>query len=231
MAMFCVFSRFHKFYETTQSKSSFPGTKINNDCKDLHGNGYKLSGVYEIVPFCDESQVSVYCDMETEGGGWTAIQRRSSGSVSFDRSWWDYKKGFGNANDSYWIGNDVIHKLTKGRNSSLYVSITLTNGTKLYELYNQFSVADESKNYRLFLGGPATGTLGDRMLDTGYTDNDLSGMSFSTPDRDHDTAIGSCAAYSDRRGGWWFRNCHSAFLNGPWSPAYWPWPWYPPLGN
>ncbi|XP_062592612.1 fibroleukin-like [Saccostrea cucullata] len=171
---------------------------IHKDCKnlkDLYLNGNTESGVYEIYPFGNNSRVSVFCDMVTEGGGWTAIQKRVSGSVSFDRTWTDYKTGFGNPNGSYWIGNDVIHQLTKGRNSSLYVSITLTNGKKLYELYNQFSVADEIKKYRLFLGGPATGTLEDSMLDTGNSYYDLSGMSFSTPDRDNDRySTGNCAA-------------------------------------
>ncbi|XP_062577705.1 microfibril-associated glycoprotein 4-like isoform X1 [Saccostrea cucullata] len=199
------------------------------DCKNLYINGNTESGVYAIYPFSIESKVSVFCDMMTESGGWTAIQKRVSGSVSFDRTWSDYKTGFGKANDSYWIGNDVIHQLTKGRNSSLYVSITLTNGTKLYELYNQFSVADEANKYRLFLGGPATGTLGDSMLHTGYPYYyDLSGMYFSTSDRDNDGwSFGNCAAVSTRRGGWWFNECHRAFLNGQWFPGSWIKPWYP----
>ncbi|XP_062596671.1 ficolin-1-like [Saccostrea cucullata] len=166
--------------------------------------------------------------METESGGWTAIQKRTSGSVSFDRTWTEYRDGFGYPNDSYWIGNDVIHQLTKGSNSSLYVSITLQNGTTLYERYHQFSVSGEDDIYKLFLGGPASGTLGDRMLDTGSPDYlDLSGMSFSTPDRDNDRYIGNCAALSSRRGGWWFNWCNSAFLNGPWSSALWSTPWHP----
>ncbi|XP_062592613.1 fibroleukin-like [Saccostrea cucullata] len=201
---------------------------IYKDCKDFYIRGNTESGVYEIHPFGNNSKVSVFCDMMTEGGGWTAIQKRVSGTVSFDRTWTDYKTGFGNPNGSYWIGNDVIHQLTKGRNSSLYVSITLTNGKKLYELYNQFSVADEINKYRLFLGGPATGTLGDSLLDTVNSAGDLSGMYFSTPDRDNDgDSEGNCAADSNRRGGWWFNDCYLAFLNGQWSPGYWSDPWYP----
>ncbi|XP_062618098.1 angiopoietin-related protein 7-like [Saccostrea cucullata] len=209
-------------------------SKIITDCKDHFLQGYKQSGIYSINPFCNETQVHVYCDMETEGGGWTAIQKRVSGSVSFDRTWVEYKDGFGSPNDSYWIGNDVIHQLTKGRNSSssLYVSIMLQNGTILYELYRQFSVSDGTDKYKLFLGGPATGTLGDAMLDTGYSFHDLSGMSFSTPDRDNDGWIGGhCAARSNRRGGWWFNRCHNAFLNGQWSSWSWYRPWYPTVND
>ncbi|XP_062600078.1 fibroleukin-like [Saccostrea cucullata] len=122
--------------------------------------------------------------MTTMGGGWTAIQKRVTGPLSFDRYWTEYKYGFGLPEQDVWVGNDFIHLLTKD-NSSLYVSITLLNGTTLYEMYDRFSVSDEAGKYQLFLAGPATGTLGDAMLDTDYPDHfDLSVMSFSTPDWD-----------------------------------------------
>ncbi|XP_061186265.1 fibroleukin-like [Saccostrea echinata] len=98
--------------------------------------------------------------METIGGGWTAIQKRVDGSVSFYRTWREYKNGFGSPEQDVWAGNDVIHQLTKEKNASLYVSITLQNGTTLYEMYDQFSVSDETGKYQLFLAGPASGTLG-----------------------------------------------------------------------
>ncbi|XP_061191050.1 fibroleukin-like isoform X3 [Saccostrea echinata] len=204
--------------------------KLYVDCKHYYLQGQTQSGVYRISPIGNESQVDVYCDMVTEGGGWTAIQKRVSGSESFDRTWAEYKNGFGNPDDSYWIRNDTIHQLTKGRNSSLYVSITIKNGTTFYELYQEFSINDEADNYSLFLGGPATGTLGDSMLKTGDSNKDLSGMSFTTPDRDNDRysiGIGNCAARPRSRGGWWFNWCSYAFLNGPWYPAVWQKPWYP----
>ncbi|XP_061190755.1 fibroleukin-like [Saccostrea echinata] len=191
---------------------------------DLYMNGHTQSGVYRINPFGNESQINVYCDMETEGGGWTAIQKRRNGRVSFNKTWAEYKTGFGNTSDSYWIGNDVIHQLTKGRNSFLYISITRKDDIKYYELYDQFAVADESDNYTLFLGGPYMGTLGDNMLDTGYTFYDLSGMSFSTPDRDNDRKREENCA-SEHNGDWRFNKCHYAYLNGPWYPERWTYPW------
>ncbi|XP_062609945.1 fibroleukin-like [Saccostrea cucullata] len=166
--------------------------------------------------------------MTTMGGGWTAIQKRLDGSMTFNRTWTEYKNGFGSPAQNVWIGNDVIHKLTKENTSSLYVSITLQNGTTLYEMYDGFSVSDEAGKYQLFLAGPANGTLGDSMLNTGYSGINLSGMSFSTPDRDNDRwSAGNCAVLSDRRGGWWFNWCHAAFLNGQWSPESWYRPWFP----
>ncbi|XP_062610919.1 fibroleukin-like, partial [Saccostrea cucullata] len=128
--------------------------------------------------------------------------------------------------------NDVIHQLTKENSSSLYVSITLQNSTMLYEMYDRFSVSDEAGKYQLFLAGPARGTLGNSMLDTGYSGADLFGMYFSTPDRDNDKWTGgSCAALSNVRGGWWFNYCYRAFLNGQWSPGDWRNPWHPKISN
>ncbi|XP_062613111.1 fibroleukin-like [Saccostrea cucullata] len=201
------------------------------DCKGLRENGHTYSGVYEIYPFgTDPRPVRVYCDMITMGGGWTVIQKRVTGSVSFDRTWDDYKNGFGEAGQDFWIGNEVIHQLTKEKTSSLYISITLVNGSKLYELYDQFSVLNEADNYQLFLAGNASGTLGDSILHTGSYYGNLSGMEFSTFDRDNDQwTRGNCA--SVLKGGWWFNWCCFAFLNGPWIPDSWFWPWYPTVAN
>ena len=57
---------------------------------------------------------TVYCDMETDGGGWIVIQRRnaSMGWVNFVRGWTDYKNGFGDLDGEFWIGLKQIHELT-----------------------------------------------------------------------------------------------------------------------
>ncbi|XP_062572629.1 fibroleukin-like [Saccostrea cucullata] len=196
------------------------------DCKVYRDIGYTESGVYSIYPFGPSSEsVRTYCDMETLDGGWTAIQNRINESVSFERNWADYRIGFGGPEHSFWIGNDAIHQLTKGNDSSLYVTIKLRDGRTLYELYDRFLVSSETENYQLFLGGPASGTLGDGMLHTQDNIFDLSGMYFSTFDKDNDRSGSNCAEFY--RGGWWFNACFNAFLNGPWAMEDWAYPWFP----
>lgn len=51
--------------------------------------------------------------METSGGGWTTIQRRKSGLVSFFRDWRQYKQGFGSIRGDFWLGNEHIHRLSR----------------------------------------------------------------------------------------------------------------------
>uniref|UniRef100_A0A3Q3IRI4 Fibrinogen C-terminal domain-containing protein n=1 Tax=Monopterus albus TaxID=43700 RepID=A0A3Q3IRI4_MONAL len=82
------------------------------DCASIYYNGVRRSGLYTVVPSLVGAPVEVYCDMDTDGGGWTMIQRRVDGSVSFDRTWRDYRDGFGDLHSEFWLGNDHIHDLS-----------------------------------------------------------------------------------------------------------------------
>ncbi|XP_062591741.1 fibrinogen-like protein A [Saccostrea cucullata] len=135
---------------------------------------------------------------------WTVIQRRFDGSVLFNRSWSEYKAGFGSLDSEFWLGNDNIHDLTK--NGLTYMRVDLMNSTGgwNYAEYSRFSVDSEENKYNLTITGHSGGLRND--LDI------LHGMFFSTHDVDNDLYIYSCA--SNNKGGWWFHECFKANLNG-----------------
>ncbi|XP_004079390.1 tenascin-R isoform X2 [Oryzias latipes] len=167
-------------------------------------NGETLSGVYTIYINRDPSQgVQVYCDMSTDEGGWIVFQRRQNGLTDFSRKWSDYRVGFGNLEDEFWLGLDNIHRIaSQGRYE---LRIDMKDGQEsVYANYDKFSIGDARNLYKLRIG-EYNGTAGDSL-------SYHQGRPFSTKDRDNDIAVTNCAL--SYKGAWWYKNCHRANLNG-----------------
>ncbi|XP_048805742.1 fibroleukin [Lagopus muta] len=183
---------------------------MQRDCADHYAAGKRSSGIYPITPDPRNSTFQVYCDMETQGGGWTVLQRRQDGSTNFNRTWNDYKHGFGNLSREFWLGNDKIHLLTKSQEMQLRIDLEDFNGIKEYAKYQHFYVANEYLKYRLSVHG-YSGTAGDALHYSRHYNHDQ--KFFTTPDKDNDRyASGNCGAFYSS--GWWFDACLSANLNG-----------------
>nr|XP_039251608.1 ryncolin-1-like [Styela clava] len=162
----------------------------------------ETGGIFDIYP--GRKQTEVYCDMETDGGGWIVFQRRKDGSEDFFRSWNDYVTGFGNKKGEFWLGLETLHKITSSGSYELRVDLEDWSGVKKYARYSTFKIGSASTKYRINLGaysGDATDSMSRE-----------NGMKFSTKDRDHDTWPNNCA--SAYKGAWWYGKCHIANLNG-----------------
>ncbi|XP_033625912.1 fibrinogen-like protein 1 [Asterias rubens] len=181
-------------------------TKIHGvrDCSDVLARGEARSGVYAAKPDSGRP-FKVYCDMETDGGGWTVFQRRQDGSVDFYLDFANYSRGFGNLEGEFWLGNDNLHRLTAQGEYELRVDLTSFDDDTGFALYESFGIADVSDNYRLTVGS-YNGTAGDWLA---YHNN----QAFTTKDRDNDLwSSGNCA--QDRHGAWWYYSCAASNLNG-----------------
>ncbi|XP_071836359.1 uncharacterized protein [Apostichopus japonicus] len=166
------------------------------DCYEIYNTGIHIDGVYTIYPTgWEDSGFQVYCEMSTDGGGWTILQNRTSGSVNFYRGWNAYRDGFESPSGDHWLGNDKIHDLTTQKTYQLMIDLTDSAGSQFHARYSTFRIGDEGNKYRLSIGS-YTGNAGyDAMK---YRNN----KPFSTHDRDYDHwSSVNCA--QKHRSGWW----------------------------
>ena len=151
--------------------------------------------------------MNVFCDMVTDAGGWTVIQRRVDDSTNFYLDWASYKQGFGSLFGNLWLGNDNIHRLTASGNIVLRVDLEDWSGTTIHVVYRTFVVDDERNKYKL----NATDYIGSDEVSWGLTRENK--MCFSTKDRNNNPGGGRNYAVQFQ-GGWWYTSSPSSNLNG-----------------
>ncbi|XP_044032931.1 fibroleukin [Siniperca chuatsi] len=180
------------------------------DCAEIYRLGIKENGIYTIQPDLGRPALEAKCDMETAGGGWTVIQNRQDGSLDFNRTWQEYREGFGSPQGELWLGNAALYGLTSTGQHQLRIELEDWHQQKRHATYNNFKVASEAQRYRL-TAREYSGDAGNALSYSKRYNHD--GRSFSTADRDHDRyAAGNCGQYYGA--GWWFDACLAANLNG-----------------
>ena len=207
--------------QNTKINKSHPSTtvintdgKIYHTCLELLANGYHQSGVYNITPIPGHSK-TVYCDQNTNGGGWIVLMRNKYGNITFDQTWDKYKNGFGFLHYDFWLGNDFLHQMTttykhvRGKAMDLYIKLIDQANKSFYAKYSTFVVKSEEDKYYLQSVGGYSGTAGDSLY---YSNVEH----FTTKDRDNDNSQLNCAKVSERGaatfGGWWYYKCYRACL-------------------
>ena len=180
-----------------------------------------------------------YCDMTTDGGGWIVVARRAGGKRSFDKTWKQYKRGFGPIDRDFWIGLDSMFKLTRS-SSEMRVELIHPNGSHFHAHYDYFSVGPETLNYVLTIKG-----YNAAKSNTFDAFSEHNGAQFTTKDRNNivgdEDLVKLCWRVSTNRtgGGWWYLNgtngyCYKTNLNEmyfvdtnmtiargvPWYPTY-----------
>ena len=100
----CVLLFSGVLYVVSSDTSACCLSETPRNCYHALQLGNTVSGIYVIDPRDGLGSFRVWCDMQTDGGGWTVFQRRRDGSVDFYRGWDEYKRGFGALHGEFWLG-------------------------------------------------------------------------------------------------------------------------------
>jgi len=116
-----------------------------------------------------------------------------------------FKTGFGIRTCNYWLGNELIHQLTKdGQYKVRFDLHAEVSGKWYWAEYSTFIVDSEETKYRLTVDGYSG--------NAGHTMARHNGMMFTTFDSDNDIKYKNCAII--RGGGFWWKKCGRARVNG-----------------
>ena len=170
----------------------FTGKKPLCDCSrfkaksDCLQSEHKESGLHR-VKLNNGRVIDVFCDHETDKGGWIVMQRRINGNRTFYEDWANYKNGFGKLSEEFWIGNENLYYLTNQNSmkNELRVELEDWEGNKVYAKYSNFRIGNEDDGYKLYING-YHGDAGDGLI---YHNAKL----FSTYDVDNDDFERKCA--------------------------------------
>eukprot|EP00795_Rhopilema_esculentum_P011936 gene11936-2505_t len=155
-----IWKKMQPHNDRTSGVTTIP--RAYNSCKDAMEDGINTSQIVTLSTNGENFQT--WCDMTTDGGGWTVFQRRVNGSLSFEKTWQQYEKGFGDPSGNFWLGLEKIHLLTKAKNSTLRVDLINLTLEKGYAKYKQFGVGENQTGYKLDVEN-YEGNIGDGLAE------------------------------------------------------------------
>ncbi|XP_071790441.1 ficolin-1-like [Asterias amurensis] len=130
------------------------------DCQALLDAGNTESGVYTVSLPNSQELLDVNCEM-IDTTGWLVFQRRLNGSVNFTRNWNEYKRGFGNLQGEFWLGNEAVRLLTGLAESNWTIRVDLTDETGVEGSLTKSSFRIVGDEYTLQVGSSELGQIGE----------------------------------------------------------------------
>ncbi|XP_047483851.1 fibroleukin-like [Penaeus chinensis] len=205
--------------QSLEGLSKMVTRSLPEDCSQAKARGAWSAVTLVAPPGMGPREVA--CDQHMADGGWTVVLARRPPSTprhhaihesrlprtEFNTSWGEYKKGFGDPRGEFWLGNEVLHALTRDVPHQLHVHLTDWDGNTASSTWDYFRVSSESDKYRLSVKEyRPDSTAGD-----GFRHHDS--HEFSTYDRDNDVYPEEhCAQLFG--GGWWYFRCYESHLTG-----------------
>ncbi|ESO12582.1 hypothetical protein HELRODRAFT_159143 [Helobdella robusta] len=223
------------YFGCTSSSTCLNGNGVQMACTDGQPTSSQFTPINLSVPNVPTSNVPAYTK-----AGWLVIhQANVSSNESFNKTWNQYKYGFGNLDEvvfslflinlnfytnhdkgNYWLGNEYVSQLTwmmPNVTWRLHVSVQASANKKFYSTeYWRFRIKSEEKLYAIELAGNVPRDAGNAFGNASQPQFVTNLRAFSTPDKDNDGwSGGKCA----NKNGWWFNMCGVSVLTS--TPQIW----------
>ena len=149
---------------------------------------------------------------------WIVWQQRIDSTTDFRLGWSYYRDGFGVYNRNYWMGLEKVYQMTSRGSCRLRFEFLNDLNEWLSVEYDSFYLDDESLKYAIHVAGYSGDMISGDPMNNGKSGGWWyhNGMPFSTNDNDHNL----CSSHWGMGCGWWFNDCHSICLNGPYYSSY-----------
>ena len=83
--------------------------------------------------------------------GWLVLQRRINGKMNFEQNWNEYKNGFGDPNEEFWLGNEKINLISEYADLEIRLNLRKSDASKFFARFSSFRIGNESRNYQLLI--------------------------------------------------------------------------------
>ncbi|KAK6170378.1 hypothetical protein SNE40_018787 [Patella caerulea] len=175
---------------------------IITDCS--HGFILGMSNLEQKISFVKPSlstePFEILCHFNWNGMAHILVRDTKCSTVNFNRTWEEYRDGFGDASGEHWIGLTKFHQMSMERSFRLNVFAIYSSSYQTAQgYYDTFSISDFSDGFKLQISSyfsHPTETCGDAWTASVNINN----MPFSTYDND----LTAAGCPSTLQGGGWF---------------------------
>lgn len=114
---------------------------------------------------------NVFCPIsndEYENNQWFVIQDRQTNQINFNRTWNEYRRGFGDIlhHKNFWIGNENLYWLTNSYQCRLKIELTDWRNETRQAIYELFRISNQNDNYRIQIDGYHGNIEGTNKIDS-----------------------------------------------------------------